>query len=443
MAAAKDGGIVAVGGGASLHNLLNHRKGALKTSKITVIMASDFLEWSLGATSFTTKPDTFHKFVSVTKSTFEYDGIDYVYDPVTEVKPAEKLVTCKSGRRFTYKVLVVATGYHVPIIHREPGIKLAERYMEVQHWGSAIKSAKTVVVNGSGSIGLEWACDIKLEYKNKRVVILSRSGNLLSPKTSDSVIDLVKGYLADIGVEVITGTPSDDSGISGYEPISEVPGGKFRLADGSDLECNLFLPAFVTKINTDFLPEATLTQSRLKFVDTNPHLQAKSHPEIFAIGVNSSGEGFSSPLLQEQAKSVVKNINNFLDKKALEVHEAPKELRDLDWGANPSTIKLGYAKGGYMIWQNMPAKQMCCVRTCGFPVCPLLCCFPCLGGWDSLMLCGSCCSNPAGKMVMDGYISCCGIGGVKCFPKMFGMKGFNPNNNLVIDTQPTTALAVV
>jgi hypothetical protein len=45
-----EAGIVAIGGGLSLHNILKAKTGAMARGKVTVIQAHDFLEWSLAAT---------------------------------------------------------------------------------------------------------------------------------------------------------------------------------------------------------------------------------------------------------------------------------------------------------------------------------------------------------------------------------------------------------
>eukprot|EP00040_Diaphanoeca_grandis_P004632 m.29554 g.29554 ORF g.29554 m.29554 type:complete len:430 (-) comp16117_c0_seq1:35-1324(-) len=417
-------GIVVIGGGVSLHSLLSQRKGAIKNQQITVIMAHEFLEWSLGAAYFLTHMDVHGDFVSVNKSSFEYPGVNYVYDYAVEVKPDEKIVVCKSGRTVEYSALILATGYKIPLIHRELGVTLNERSNEVKEWTTAIRDANCVVVNGSGAVGLEWACEIKLIYKNKRVVVLSRSGGLLSPKYDADVLEDVKQHLDSIGVEVIADSPASiDAGVQSDVPNKSIPGGKIVLANGSDLDCDVFLPAFATGLHTDILPATSLVDGRLKFVDTNECLQSKANPEIFAIGVNNFGEGFSGPLITEQAKTVVKNINSFLTQQPLTPHKPAKDSKDLSWGTAPPTIKLGVAKGGILICTNLPAKVNCCVTMCGFPVCPLVCCLPCLG-CDSRLVCGYCCSAPRGEGLMKGFNSCFGIAGIKMFAKNFGFKGF-------------------
>jgi hypothetical protein len=185
----------------------------------------------------------------------------------------------------------------------------------------------------------------------------------------------------------------------------------------------LFLVRDVQGLNTEIMPDDLLTSGRLRAIDTNEFLQSKTRPEIFAIGVNGTNEGFSAALLGNQAKSVVKNVNLFLKKSPLVPHKMPSALKDLNWGTVPPSIKLGSGEGGYLIFTNLPFPMSCMLTCCGAPFCLPPCCYPCCGGWGVRGFFGWCCGAPAGFSVMTGYLACCGVGGVKKFPPSNGMKG--------------------
>ena len=55
----------------------------------------------------------------------------------------------------SYKAVILATGSKSPLITPSPGMSLSERISEVQACGKAMKSARTVVFNGSGLVGVE------------------------------------------------------------------------------------------------------------------------------------------------------------------------------------------------------------------------------------------------------------------------------------------------
>eukprot|EP00038_Savillea_parva_P006139 m.161902 g.161902 ORF g.161902 m.161902 type:complete len:427 (+) comp12124_c0_seq1:475-1755(+) len=414
--------VVVIGGGTSLHTMLKNRKGNVKTDgTVTVIMGHDFLEWSLAATYFLASPEEYPRFVAANKETFEYPGVSYVYDPATEVKPDTKEVVCKSGRVVKYDALVVATGYKIPLVHRDVGISLNDRHAEVQAWGAAIKAAGCVVINGAGAVGLELACDIRLKHPHVRVVVLSRSGTVLSDDRSPDVLMTVHRELGKMGVDVVRGEVAADGPTDGKTPLREVPGGRLQLQSGEVIDCNVFLVAFSTGLHTDILPDSMLVAQGPRVVNTNECLQSKQHPEVFAIGVNATGEGFSSPFLEQQAKDVVANLNRFLAKQPLQPHEKPGPLKDKDWGKAPPTIKLGNGPGAYLMFDNLPGSQAAMLKCCGGPFCPPPCCWPCCGIPG---LCGWCCAKPWGTGPMKAYLGCFGVAGIKMFAKNFGYKGF-------------------
>ena len=411
------GGIVIIGGGAAAANVIKSKPDA----KVTVIMANEYLEWALACTYALAKPQEYMRFVSPNKSTFEYSNATYVYDMVTSVDVEGKQVSCLSGRLIPYNALIVASGYKLPLINAKPGTPLQTRQAEIAHWGAKIAAATTVVINGAGAIGLELACDIKLHHPSKRVVVLSRSGKIFSAAYPDDVLDKFSREIKRIGVEVLKGTVS---GGSGTDPL-DAPG-VLQLTDSSSptLEYDVFLPAFLQGVNTDFLPPKMLTQDGKKLVRVNEYLQSVERPEIFAVALNDCGEGFSLPLIAEQCKSVAKNAACLVKGRPLVPYQTSKQLTGLNWQIRPGIVKLGYGAGGFASLDNLPPfPDAMCLACMGFPFCIPLCCWPCCGGPSAALAFGYCCSKPEGQGTMSWYIACCGIGGVKVFPKHNGMKG--------------------
>ena len=409
-------GIVVIGGGAAAANVIKSKPDA----KLTIIMANEYLEWALACTYALAKPEEYMRFVSPNKATFEHSNASYIYDMVTSVNVNEKKVSCSSGREVPYDALIVASGYKLPLINAKPGTPLPQRQAEISRWGAKIADAKTIVINGAGSIGLELACDIKVHHLTKRVVVLSRSGNILNGAYPDSVLATFSAEIKRIGVEVLKGTVSNGDGT---EPL-DAPG-VLQLADGPapTLEYDVFIPAFMQGVNTEFLPTELLTQDGAKLVRVNKYLQSVERPEIFAVALNDCGEGFSLPLIGEQCKSVAKNAVRLVNGAQLVPYEPPKKISTLNWHARPGIIKLGYGPGGFASLDNMPFPDSVCMTCMGFPFCIPPCCWPCCGGPSAWFGCGYCGSKPEGQGTMAFYMACCGIGGVKLIPKMNGMNG--------------------
>jgi NADH dehydrogenase FAD-containing subunit len=411
-----EAGIVCIGGGISTTTLL----AAGIKEKVTVIMANPFLEWGLASTYFISKPDDYMQFVSPNKESFEIKGADYIYDAVVEVKPEEKAILLKSGRRITYKVLIVCTGFKLPVLNCEIGVALDERKATVDMWGAKIIAAKTVVINGAGAIGFELAGDIKCHYPEKRVVVLTRSGKIFNEAYPEDVLARIRVHIDRLGIEVVKGSVAG----GGFEPLKDKGSLKLEGGDVSTLEYDVFFPAFMQGVNTEFLPSSMLEEGRNKFVKVNEFLQSTAHPEIFCVGCNNTGEGFIAQMLEVQAKSAAKNAMLFLEAKALVKHEEDSMSKGLNWGARPSIVKIGYGPGGFTMFDNTPAPITCCLTFCGFPFCPPPCCYPCCGGVKSAFACGWClCGRPEGEDTMNWFIAIMGTGGVKMFPKNMNFLG--------------------
>lgn len=198
---------------------------------------------------FLTHPERHSEFVSVNKPSFEHPGATYIYDPAVSVDPISKEVVCASGRRVPYAVLVVASGYTIPVVSRDVGVSLADRRAEVEQWGAAINGARSLAIAGGGAVGLEIACDIKLLDPSKRVIVVSRTGQIC-PGYTDDVVAKAKAQLNRLGIEVVKGTVADGGVLNGGRtPCQSVPGGVIELSPSSDvesIEADVMLTAFAT-----------------------------------------------------------------------------------------------------------------------------------------------------------------------------------------------------
>jgi len=140
--------------------------------------------------------------------------------------------------------------------------------------GSAIASAKLVVLNGSGTVGVEMAGDIKARHPNVEVVILSRSGSILNgdpfPATA---ISAVSNRLREIGVKVVKGSAPPSPEWLEYK----LSPGKLTISDGDVTELNfdVYIPTFGQRPNTQFL-DTTKTLNERKQIIANKYLQVKS-----------------------------------------------------------------------------------------------------------------------------------------------------------------------
>jgi len=101
--------------------------------------------------------------------------------PPSPAAPQTKTITFVGGAvpPLSYGALIVATGAKLPLFAPTPGDTLLERATQVQATGAAIASANTVIINGSGLIGLEMAGDVRASNATALIIILARDGSVL------------------------------------------------------------------------------------------------------------------------------------------------------------------------------------------------------------------------------------------------------------------------
>jgi NADH dehydrogenase FAD-containing subunit len=407
-----DAGLVVIGGGVAL---LHAVQDALKLKvKVTAVCGNPFLEWNLAACHFLVRPERHLEWVSPNPEDFKLKGVDYVFDKVTEVDPSAKVVKFAGSPEISYSALIVATGSRLPLIIATPGHSLEQRMSEVKQAGEAISRAKTVVINGSGAVGLEMAGDVRARYPEKRVIILSRDGKVISFHT-DAWQQKVKNQLDKMKIEVIKGSITDPSFMD-----PKMTPGKVVLSDSAlkELEYDVFIPCFAQGPNTDFLSGAEGVINERKQIIANEFLQSTKHPEIFAVGTSTVmiKRHPVSATIAEQANTCAKNAACFLAGKPLAKHV------EKGMAAMPMNIKIGHGPGGYMFWDPAalpPPAKCCCCLPCGggYPCCPPPCCWCCCKG------CSGCFGNCGKNYEGEGPATFILETGNKIFPKSHGFKG--------------------
>lgn len=382
--------VAVIGGGmGSLHAVEECAKN--KGTKVTAIFGNNFLEFPMSAAIILADSSEHPKWVCGDPKTYEIKGVNYVYDAVASVDATEKVITTAKGQRISYKVLIVASGSRSPLIQPAPGASLAERFAEVKEAASAIKAASTVGIYGTGLVGLEIAGDIRARNPEKRVVLVSRDGGILGSEAPELRARALP-VLEKMKIEVLKGTASEEF----LQPkLSSVT---VPLSNGSvsELQCDVWIPAFAQGPNTSFLKESGALDDRGRIV-TNECLQSTKFPEIFGCSVTTvplGGHPISSRVTA-QAKTCAKNALLKL-KDANPVKHVDKEGPPPM--AGPMNVKIGHGKGGYLIWNNLgPGNFLCCLPLGGgFPCCPPPCCWCCAPG------CATCLGNCGGPAESEG-----------------------------------------
>ena len=137
---------------------------------------------------------------------FEENNINaHIGVRVQEINPDAKTVAADDGNAYEYDKLLLATGGNA-IIPKIPGVdKEGISPLKTMQDAERIYNFKgdRAVVVGAGSIGVE-SC-ISLMRRGVRVTLLEQLGHVLPTVFDDEAAGIIRGFIEQTGIEVITG----------------------------------------------------------------------------------------------------------------------------------------------------------------------------------------------------------------------------------------------
>jgi len=352
-----------------------------KQVKVTLITGCSFVEWPLVMTHVLVNPEDHPKGLAPNQSQYEVPGVTYKYTTVEKVDPAAKKVRCKGeAGEIAYDILIVATGFGMPLIYPTPGQTLQERKAEVKDVAEKIKLANNILIGGGGPVALEFAGDIKCKYPQKKVKIAAKDMLKAWP---DSQAEAATSKARSMGIEVLK--------ITAHAPTEPSLAAGSMNIDGQVLDYDLYFPMFSQGPNTGFLADAGVLDDK-KRIEVNEHLQSGKYPEIFAIGTGATADTWIGVMiLESQRDCVAANVQASLGAKPLKKYKSPCSTMP-----RQPLLLIGHGPNGYgfadFSMAPPPIKCCCCCGYGGFPCCPPPCCWPMCGP----CACGYCCTGPNG-----------------------------------------------
>jgi assimilatory nitrate reductase electron transfer subunit len=195
-----------------------------------------------------------------------------------------------SSRPFDRLVLATGARAFVPPL---PGLEVHPRHVHVlrtlddcRNIAARAMNAKHAVVLGGGVLGLEAACGLR--QRGVPVTVVDLDDHVMATQLDAGTARVLAARLADLGVEVVTGTSVAEV-ISAYDELVAV-----RLTDDRVLAADLMLVSCGVRANADLARLAGLEVDRGILVDDS---LTTADPHVHAIGDCAQAPGGSPGLL--------------------------------------------------------------------------------------------------------------------------------------------------
>ncbi|MBN2318130.1 MAG: FAD-dependent oxidoreductase [Acidobacteria bacterium] len=211
---------------------------------------------------------------------FDTAGIDLVVGEVVSVNRDEKSCTLRSGEKFGYDKLVLATGSkptkpswlkgaELQNVFTVPKDKVYLDAMQV-----SLADCNKVVVIGAGFIGVELSDE--LVKSGKEVVLVEKLPNILALAFDEDIAVRIEELLSSRGVSLKTGIGVQE--IFGDTRVTGV-----RLENGETLPADAVILSIGYKPDSSLAIDAGLSVSETGFIKVDEYMRTED-PDIFAVG---------------------------------------------------------------------------------------------------------------------------------------------------------------
>ncbi len=198
------------------------------------------------------------------------------HEPVTRIDTDRGTVTTAHGRVQAYSKLVLATGSRPSSLGISgedlDGVLTFRTLADTRALINAASTHKRAVVIGGGFLGLEAAEGLRA--RGMAVTLLHRSDHLLNRQLDTTAGDMLKGLLAQRGLNILTG--QSPAALLGKSRVAAV-----QLNDDTVMSTDLVVIATGITPNIDLARIAGLQCNKGICVDSR---MRTSHPAVYALG---------------------------------------------------------------------------------------------------------------------------------------------------------------
>ncbi|KAK8105838.1 uncharacterized protein PG998_003691 [Apiospora kogelbergensis] len=300
------------------HRLLKHTRNTHKDLKVILVSKDSHFFWNLASVRAVVpgvlKEEQYNLPIEPGFAKYPAESFEFIVGSAEAADLDAKtvrVVTATGERSLSYDHLVLGTGtrYMDPNSPWKANGTNEEVMASVKSTQEKIRAAKHIVVAGAGATGVETAGEIRFEFKDKEVVLLSGGDQILG---GDAIAGNAEQELIKLGVQVKLGARVTGS----HElPDEGAQGGKTEvtLANGETILTDLYLPTMGVLPNTEYLPAKVLRDDKYVLVDEFGRVQNAEN--VWAAGDIISEPKSSFIIADKQAAGVAKNIDLVLNGK--------------------------------------------------------------------------------------------------------------------------------
>jgi len=226
---------------------------------------------------------------------YSKDSFTFVHGKAISMDTIDRTVTIQHAAGgeeiMRYYALVLATGTRsIARTLSDQGESHEQLQKDLAELRRKLKNARTIIVGGGGPAGVEVAGEIgemlngaagwfaKRPSNPKAEITLIAGGKKLLPILRESIAKQAEVFLNRVGVDVIYKIR--------VSKTEDMPDGKTRvvLDDGSEMKCDVYIPATGVVPMTEYVPKTLLTDKGYIKTNATTLRVDEAGPRVYAVG---------------------------------------------------------------------------------------------------------------------------------------------------------------
>ncbi|KAJ0161360.1 Apoptosis-inducing factor 1 [Colletotrichum tanaceti] len=296
------------------HHVLKHTTPLVDDLKVILVTPNTDHYWNIasvrGVVPGQFGDDKLFQPIAPEFAKYPEESYELVFGKAETLSDDKKTVVVKTNdgahRTIAYDAVVIATGTRSKdnMPWKEVGTT-EETKQALASLRKQIADAKTIVVAGGGTTGVETVGEIGFEFNGKKDVYLVYSSHLpLVEPFNDTVRKAALNELHKMNVKTIPDTKVTgvSAGADGRKTLELTD----KSGKTTTLQADAYVPTTGNIPNTSFLPASMLDKHG--YVNQDTSLRLPGHEDIFVVGDVGNLEAGLARLVDQQTQHVVKSI---------------------------------------------------------------------------------------------------------------------------------------